>query len=230
MPQKMKEDFYYDELSDKVKCEFKCFEVKKRVGTEDVGTVDIAGVRDIGGHSSGQIELIVFEVKKAHEKKEAMAHFGKLIGQTLAYSIISHRCYMIGLFLPTEKGFSDEQKIIANHFGVGLIEAQLDRNGKIIKEFKEVLTSKHFEPPIHHKLDKVLWNLGVAQCCICGIYFRERQLKMFIIGKEELDREYLFSGLDHKKMWVCGTCSTKFNFKQRARSIKKRVSAKHKPE
>jgi hypothetical protein len=215
MVHKKKEEYYYKQLAKKVKSRFKCFEVKSKLGTEDVGQVDIAGVRDIGGYSSGQIELIIFEVKKAHEKKEAIAHFGRHIGQTLSYSIISNRCYLIGLFLPHEKGFSDEQKILANHFGVGLIEAELDNSGKEVRKFSEVLTSNYFVPPVQHKMDKVLSHLGIRQCCTCRIYFRRAQLQRFNISPKALDRDYLFSTHRHKEMFICHTCAKKFSFKQK---------------
>ena len=217
MIQKKEEEYYYHQLLEKVKSQFKCFEVKSSIGTEDVGQVDIAGVRDIGGYSSGQIELIVFEVKKADEKKKAIAHFGRKIGQTLSYSIISNRCYLIGLFLPDERGFSDEQKILANHFGVGLIEAELDKSGKKITKFIEVLTSNHFDPPIEHKMHKVLSHLGIRQCCSCGIYFRKRQLQRFDISPKALDREYLFSTHKHKELFICSTCVRNFNFRKKKR-------------
>jgi len=220
---KMYEKYYYQQLSEKVKSEFKCFEVKSAVGTEDVGQVDIAGVRDIGGYSSGQIELIVFEVKKAHEKKGAIAHFGRHIGQTLGYSIIGNRCYLVGLFLPSERGFSDEQKILANHFGVGLIEAELDKSGKKVRKFSEVLTSNYFNPPIQHKMDKVLSHLGVRQCCVCRVYFRKAQLQKFAISQKELKRDYLFSKHKHKDMYICPTCAKNFNFRK---SMKKRSLAR----
>lgn len=223
MPRKS-EVFYYKQLEGKVQEAFKCFKVGSRIGTEDVGQVDIAGVRDIGGYSSGQIELIVFEVKKAHERKGAIAHFGKQIGQTLSYSIISNRCYLVGLFLPTDKTFSEEQKILANHFGVGLIEARLDKNGDKITDFDEVLTSNYFEPPVRHKLDKVLSHLGVKQCCVCGIYFRKPQLSRFTVDKKELDRESLFSLNKWKEMFVCRTCSARFSFKHKKKKAVKALA------
>lgn len=214
---KKKEAYYYNQLKENVKSTFKCFEVKSTLGTEDVGQVDIAGIRDVGGYSSGQIELLVFEVKKAHEKKKAIAHFGKQIGQTLSYSIISNRCYLVGLFSPEDKGFSDEQKILANHFGVGLIEAQLDKSGRNITGFSEVLTSNYFSPPIQHKMDKMLPHLGIRQCCICRIFFRKKDVYKFNISSRVLDREYLFSLNKHKELFICHTCAARFNFDKRGR-------------
>jgi len=217
MTHKKDERYYYEQLKEQVRSKFKCFEVESAVGTEDVGQVDVAGVRDIGGYSSGQIELLVFEVKKAHEKRRAIAHFGRQIGQTLSYSIIGNRCYLIGLFSPDEEKFSDEQKILANHFGVGLIEAELDKSGDKVRKFAEVFTSNYFNPPVRHKMDKVLSHLGIRQCCICRIYFRKnrKELQGFGISPKVPDREYLFSTHKYKQVFICHTCATKFNFKQK---------------
>ena len=219
---KREETYYYDKIRMRLlKHIFHCFIFEKKVGCEDIGNIDLVGIKDIGGWSCGDIEVIGVEVKKAHEEKEAIAHFGKQLGQALGYSLICHRVYLAGLFLPNEKGFSEEQRYLANHLGVGLIEVILNKDGDDVIKLDIVQTSaKH--NPIEHKMNSLLYKLRISKCTICGIYYENKkgkvrvsQIDRYVISKTNLDRDFLFTKFTHKELWVCKVCQDRFDFKQK---------------
>lgn len=217
---KKEETYYYDKLRMRLlKHLFRCFTYRKQIGCEDIGNIDLVGIKDVGGWSCGNIEVIGVEVKKAHEGKEAMAHFGKMLGQALGYSLICHRVYLLGLFLPNEKGFTEEQRYLANHLGVGLIETTLSKNGKDVIACRIVQTSiKH--KPIEHKLNSLLHHLGIRKCAVCNVYYEKKFGKDYPISEMNLNRNFLFRDQKQKKLWVCKTCQEVFDFRQRKLNLK----------
>ncbi len=217
---KKEETYYYDKIRMRLLTHrFHCFISGRQVGCEDIGNIDLVGVKDIGGWSCGEIEVIGIEVKKANEDKKAIAHFGKQLGQALGYSLLCHRVYLAGLFLPNEQGFSEEQKYLANHLGVGLIEAILSKNGSDVRGFHVVQTSRK-HTPIEHKLNSLLYKLRIRKCTVCGVYFEDKksrnsQIDKYIIPEQNVNRNLLFTKNKHKERWVCKTCQDRFDFNQK---------------
>jgi len=91
-----------------------CFKVDIKKGSQDLGQVDVIGVKSIGKELTNDFEVIVVEVKTD------LNRFGIKIGQTLGYSVFANRCYLAvdGLF----NTFKEENKDFATQLRVGLIE------------------------------------------------------------------------------------------------------------
>ena len=149
-----------------------CFKTAVNSGSP-FGRIDVFGVRDIGGDRSGEIETISVEVKGGSEP------FGTASGQALGYKVYAHRVYLADI---RKNGFSEDEIAIANHLGVGLIQ---------IKDTKcsEILTSPFYKPLTSLHL-KVIGNLGLGLCQLCGCFFEiENQVnkssKISSINKKE---------------------------------------------
>lgn len=202
---------------------FGCHTVKQQVGTK-LGKIDVVGLRVTPGDLSTTSELIAIEVK------EEAASFLSAIGQTRAYSIYAHKCYLAFRKRFSSK-FSVEEKDIATQLGVGLIEI---RSNKCY----EVLSSQMFLPQERHVLH-ILNTLGFFTCAIChGVYPKQDvsninskrridlqsypsytgQMRKAIVGRKNI-RYWLYelATLKRDKRWyiydrrhICKDCVTIF--------------------
>ncbi|MHA2135905.1 MAG: hypothetical protein ACW99J_18765, partial [Candidatus Thorarchaeota archaeon] len=148
-----RESDLYPPISSFLTRHFRCFATGESRGSGHVGRADVVGVRDLGGKTMPDIEMIAVEVKWSTR------NFCKNLGQALGYSLFADKCY---LAIPLDKGksFTLEEKEMATHIGVGLINC----GGKRIRE---VLASKSHNP-IASLRTRVLWNVGYTLCGICG--------------------------------------------------------------
>ena len=133
--------------------QFDCFDAFQKRGPKYVGYADVLGVRDVGGRFCGDIEVIAVEVKTSRY------NFAKSLGQALGYSLFAHKCYLAIPMRYTEE-YSAENKEMAAHIGVGLIEI---RSGQCT----EILTSPPHQP-INSLLLRTLDYVGYGRCSICG--------------------------------------------------------------
>lgn len=171
----MKEKNYYRIVKGFLLKEFKCFYAETDVGVENVGRIDVVGLRDIGGRYSGEIEIISVEVKKSTKSP------GKKMGQALGYSVLANRCYLAA---PGE--FSMEHREIANRLGIGLIEIKDET-------CSEKLTSKYFEP-IEALSLRLLRKINYRKCTLCGSVVKDIEIKRKIQIKDDGDiRPLLFT-------------------------------------
>jgi hypothetical protein len=134
---------------------FHCHTVKQQIGTK-LGRVDVIGLREVPGDLESASEVIAIEVK------EETAAFLPALGQTHAYSIYAHHCYLAVKKRRNTK-FTTEEIHIATRFGVGLIEIKSSH-------CKVILTSNHFLPQEQYFL-KILAACNFFRCILCrGTY------------------------------------------------------------
>lgn len=149
---------FYDKVVKFLRQEFGCFEVKKEVGT-DFGIIDVLGIRKVSKDLAFGYELISVEVK------EHNARYLNSVGQALAYSISTHRCFL-AYHMPRNKKFSQREMDIADHFGIGLISLSKSKEPKLFR------SSSLFTP----KNEYTAWlinKLGQFSCALCGGIFKE---------------------------------------------------------
>lgn len=154
MAKELLEREYYPKVEAWLKKEFKCFKAGINLGPVN-SRADVVGIRDVGGDFSGEIEVIIVEVKRA---KEA---FATASGQTYGYKVYANRVYLADKRIV---GFTEEEIMIANHLGIGLI--QIDKNNRC----REVLSSPYHKPltKLHAQL---LRRMDLAKCQFCETYF-----------------------------------------------------------
>jgi hypothetical protein len=136
-----------------VKSHFLCFKTALTKGLR-YSMVDVIGIRDIGGELSGEIQTIAVEVKRKGSP------FATTTGQTLGYNVYANRVYLAE---ERDKPFSLDERDIASHLGVGLIQI---RNSKC----HEILTSP-FYTPINRLNLLLLETLGLGRCQFCASFF-----------------------------------------------------------
>ena len=100
------------------------------------------------------MEIIAIEVKRG------VGSFATACAQAFGYNVYSNRVYLANR---QDRAFSYEEKRLAGHIGVGLI--QIKRNGRC----EEVMTSPTYIPLYGHSL-LVLEKLAVGKCQICGSF------------------------------------------------------------
>lgn len=145
----------YKQIEDFASEYFGCHTVKQQVGTK-FGKVDVVGLKENRGDLESTSEVIAIEVK------EEKASFLQAVGQTRAYSIYAHRCYL-AFKKRNRNEFTDDEIDIADQLGVGLIEVK--SNTCDIK-----LTSKLFSPQERYIL-QILDKLDYFRCVLCrGTY------------------------------------------------------------
>ncbi|MGA2854101.1 MAG: hypothetical protein ABSE90_08230, partial [Verrucomicrobiota bacterium] len=132
---------------------FGCQWVGCRKGSEDVGQVDVFGVRTFRERFSNRYLIIGVEVKPK------TFHFGKKLGQALGYSLFAHKVY-----LACKEEFTVTQVELASKLGAGLIQIK-KKSG-----CAEVLGSRMFEPD-KEKMLKLMMKLGLGECVLCGSVF-----------------------------------------------------------
>src|SRR5271157_40525 len=142
-----------------VKGHFLCFKTAMNRGLR-YSTVDVIGIRDIGGELSGEIQTIAVEVKRKGSP------FATTTGQTLGYNVYANRVYLAEA---RDEPFSLDERDIASHLGVGLIQIR----GKTCHE---VLTSP-FYTPINRLNLRLLEALGLGRCQFCSSFFEIGDIK-----------------------------------------------------
>jgi hypothetical protein len=164
-----------------------CFVTRINTGIKYVGRVDAIGIRDIGGISCGDIEIIAVEVKP---KKRNIIN---QLGQALGYSLIAHKCYLAVNFKHRES-FTQEDKFLASRLGVGLLEIR----GKGIKE--ALSAPKH--EPVENLVRELLWNLNVVKCNICGTFVKGAHKKAFrLINAFNKEKVFMWNTpVEHRKI------------------------------
>ena len=144
----------YPTVAKWLKREFGCFQTAINKGLRH-SRIDIIGVRDVGGDLSGEIETIAIEVKRGSFP------FANGCGQTLGYNVYANRVYLADV---RADSFSRDERQIASHLGIGLIQI---RSGRC----REVLSSPFYRPI--EKLNLALLEaLRLGRCQLCTSVFR----------------------------------------------------------
>lgn len=152
---------FYDSLVSFVQREMGCVSARKEIG-QDFGSIDVLGIRHVSNDLASRYELVSVEVK------EDGTRFLNAVGQALAYSVSVHRCYL-AYHLPKGKTFSQEQKDIADHFGVGLISLSKAKPPKLIS------TSRLFSPRAEYSAH-LLNKLECYICVLCGAIHQRKDI------------------------------------------------------
>jgi len=188
-------DFLIDQLE--------CFDTFQKVGELYTGFADVVGVKDVGGRTTGDFEVIAVEVKKS------AYNFAKNLGQALGYSLLAHRCYLATYL---KEPYTSEQEQMAMHLGVGLLRIYN-------RECEEILSPPRHQP-INSLMLKMLENKKYAVCSICGTLSKaeigwtkdieegSKKGNMFYYSKKLPERRVLFSRQDKPSRWVhvCNDC------------------------
>lgn len=178
-----------------------CFLTDINTGPQN-SRADVVGVRDTGGDFSGEIETIVVEVKRHQEP------FATASGQAFGYSIYANRVYLAD---KRPNGFTQDEIMIANHLGIGLI--QINNQNKCT----EVLTSPFYKTLTKFNI-QFLHKLGLAKCQFCNTFFS--------LGPKNnrganVTRENIKKALDEEKgiiFWHRELDERKFKFKSARRN------------
>ncbi len=149
---------------------FGCHTVQQQIGTK-FGKVDVVGLRLPPGDFAATSELIAIEVK------EERSTFLSAVGQTRAYSIFAHKCYL-AVRKRFAARFTPEEKDVAAQLGIGLIEIRT--NG-----CREILTSQAFSPQDRYVL-QVINKLGFFICAVCGGAYPKQDMSD-INSRREID-------------------------------------------
>jgi len=154
MAKTLLEKDYYPIVREWLEKHYNCFKTSINIGLVN-SRADVVGIRDTGGDFSGEIETIVIEVKRNKEP------FATASGQTFGYTIYANRVYLADI---RENGFTQDEIMIANHLGIGLI--QIDKN----KRCSEILTSPYYKSLTKFST-QFLHKLKLVKCQFCAIYF-----------------------------------------------------------
>ncbi len=169
-----REEILYPLVAKWVEKHFLCFKTETNKGLP-YSKVDVIGVRDVGGDLSGEIQTIAVEVKREGSP------FATTTGQTLGYNVYANRVY-----LAEERAdpFSMDERDIASHLGVGLIQIHHSK-------CREILSSP-FYTPIRRLNLLLLEKLGLGRCQLCDSFFKMGDTKdhwlNMVRGEEEACR------------------------------------------
>jgi hypothetical protein len=158
----MKEEDLYKPVADFAKEEFNCFYVGIKKGNE-LGTIDVVGLRYVMGDVGGTNEVISIEVKP-----EKMT-FLKCAGQAHAYSIMADRCYL-AVHKRYGRNLTQGQKDIAAQLQLGLIEIGTGKKCRVI------VSSPEQHPMRMHRLS-LIDKCGYVECVICGNLFEIKGIR-----------------------------------------------------
>jgi len=148
----------YPKIKKYVETHFDCRHVAMQVGTR-LGKIDVVGLKDIHGDLETRTEIIAVEVK------EEGARFLNALGQALAYSVYAHSCYL-AVRKRGKNSFTQEEKEVAAHFGVGLLEIKS-------ADVAVTATSRYFAPDDRYVM-QILKGLNYFRCSLCrGVYPRK---------------------------------------------------------
>jgi hypothetical protein len=158
---------------------FRLFRTKINTGLK-YSRIDVAGVRDIGGDLSGEIEAISIEVKRGTQP------FATTVGQAAGYRVYAHRVYVAE---QRESNFNQDELQISSNLGVGLIW---------IKRLKctEILSSPFFAPISRLHL-ALLERMALAKCQLCSCFFDTGRTTVSFAPK--VVRESLAKAYDQEK-------------------------------
>jgi hypothetical protein len=148
-----REPVLYPQVAQWVRKHFLCSKTAINKGLR-YSKVDIIGVRDVGGELSGEVQTIAIEVKREGSP------FATTTGQTLGYSVYANWVYLAE---EREEPFTIDERDIASHLGVGLIQI-------IGSKCNEILSSP-FHTPIGRLNLRLLEQLGIGQCQFCDSFF-----------------------------------------------------------
>lgn len=179
---KIREEVLYPRIANFLKRNMDCKWVAIRRGPEDVGQVDVIGVRLLRGKYSDRYEVIGVEVKPK------TFHFGKKIGQAIGYSLLAHRVY-----LACREEFTTPQVELASRLGVGLIEVKR-RAG-----CEEIIGSRVFEPD-KEKMLSLLSSMDLAECMFCGSLINEYETRNLTRAIDENKAYYFIKKIKSKDM------------------------------
>jgi hypothetical protein len=195
---------------------FGCFQTAINKGLRH-SRIDIIGVRDVGGDLSGEIETIAVEVKRGSFP------FANGCGQTLGYNVYANRVYLADV---RPSSFTRDERQIASHLGIGLIQIRRTRCHEIL--------SSPFYRPIEKLNLALLESLRLGRCQLCGSVFRigsaegiyrfssltrenlrlaiEREKGMVFWNREVADRKRRLGirvpkdGLTYERRFLCPDC------------------------
>jgi hypothetical protein len=170
----MKESELYPILAKWMKKYFRCFKAAGPVGTK-YSRADVVGIRDTGGANSGEVELIVIEVKRG------TAPFATASGQAAGYSVYANRVYLADV---REQGFTVEEREIASNLGVGLIQVRK-------RKPQEILSSREHRPITRMWLEMAR-KLNFYPCRICGTFIEVEA------GYKNLARENILKAISNQ--------------------------------
>lgn len=198
----MKEESLYKYVEEFLTEQLECFATFQKIGTKYTGFADVVGIKDVGGRTAGDFEVVAVEVKTS------TYNFAKNLGQALGYSLLAHRCY---LATHLEELYTSEQEQMATHLGVGLLRIYS-------KECEEICSSPYHQP-ISSLMLKMLERVGYAVCSICGTLIaaeegwtedikKASEEKIFYYTKRLPKRRVLFSEQKKPTKWVqvCVDC------------------------
>lgn len=202
----MKEVSLYKYVEEFLVEQLECFATFQKKGTKYTGFADVVGIKDIGGRTAGDFEVISVEVKTSTYR------FAASLGQALGYSLIAHRCYLATYL---HEPYTSEQEQMATHLGVGLLKIYG-------KECEETCSSQRHQP-IRSLMLKMLEGAGYAICSLCGtlVVAEEAWTRNIRKGREKgnifyyikrlPERRVLFSEQERPTRWVsiCSDCITK---------------------
>jgi len=166
--------------------------------------IDVAGVRDVGGDLSGDIESISIEVKRGTEP------FASVTGQAMGYRVYAHRVYLAE---SRQEAFNPVELQIASNLGVGLVWIKG-------KRCVEVLSSPFYTPiPRLHLL--LLERMALARCQLCTCFFDTGHTTRAFAPN--VVRSNLAKAYEQEK----GVVYWNMEVAHRKRSLKQRLSAKN---
>lgn len=193
----------YKYVEDYLTEQLECFDTFQKVGELYTGFADVVGLKDVGGRTSGDFEVIAVEVKKS------TYNFAKNLGQALGYSLLAHRCFLATYL---KEPYTSEQEQMASRLRVGLLRIYN-------RECTEFLSSP-LHRPINSLMLKMLENKNYVVCNICGTLTDAKEGwtkditesgetgKVFYYTKKLPGRRVLFSRQNKPSRWVhiCGDC------------------------
>ena len=153
----MLEKDYYPKVAEWAKTNLGCFHTGIDTGLR-LGRIDVVGLRDRGGRLSGRAEVISIEVKRGTQP------FATSIGQASGYGIYADRTYLAEY---RTKAFSEDERAIAAHLGVGLVRI----SGEHRMRLTEVVTAPPREPMEGLRLE-IVEKLGHSLCTVCASFFQ----------------------------------------------------------
>ena len=124
-------------------------------GTE-YGRVDVVCLRQVPGDLSAETDCICIEVKKGNQP------FLNALGQASSYSIYGDYSYLAD-YRP-DRVFSEEERMLAERLGVGLI--RIDKNLSI----SLISTARRSQPEENFRL-RIADQLGYVKCVLCATFF-----------------------------------------------------------
>jgi hypothetical protein len=182
----MKEGKLYPIVEKHLKKYYGCFKTAKDTGLS-YSRVDVVGIRDIGGELTGNIEIIVVEVKKGSQP------FATASGQASSYKVYANRVYLADY---RKKPFKQDEIQIASHLGIGLIQI-------VGKKCKEILTSPYYEN-MPKMAFEFLEKLRIGKCQFCGSFIqigneKDRYANVVWLAKPEKRKKCLARASKEKK-------------------------------